>query len=64
MWRTMQAEPSTSVPYMAHDAVKVLIHFAIFLPAVKSGYETFYCDRFVIITSLRKANCLRWEFTC
>ena len=24
MWRTMQAEPSTSVPYMAHDAVKVL----------------------------------------
>ena len=25
MWRTMQAEPSTSVPYMAHDAVKVLI---------------------------------------
>ena len=38
--------------------------FAIFLPAVKSGYETFYCDRFVIITSLRKANCIRWEFTC
>ena len=25
MWRTMQAEPSTSVPYMAHDAVKVLM---------------------------------------
>ena len=24
MWRTMQAEPSTSVPYVAHDAVKVL----------------------------------------
>ena len=28
MWRTMQAEPSTSVPYMAHDAVKVLNVFA------------------------------------
>ena len=29
MWRTMQAEPSTSVPYMAHDAVKVLnLYFA------------------------------------
>ena len=26
MWRTMQAEPSTSVPYMAHDMVKVLIN--------------------------------------
>ena len=30
MWRTMQAEPSTSVPYMAHDAVKVLIQLRMY----------------------------------
>ncbi len=34
MWRTMQVEPGTGVPYRAHDAVKVLNKCARFFSLI------------------------------
>ena len=49
MWRTMQAEPSTSVPYMAYDAVKVLIEL-LFVMQMNNESN---CQSFLTALSLK-----------